>query len=222
MPMPRPISCVTVFDLDGTLTWHDSFLRFIVGYLRLNPLRLLRVWRAPTALLRYFFGGFDRGLLKQSVIQIFMRGDPRAKIDSWAREFAARIVKYGCRPAGLRALEAHREAGDFLVLLSASPSLYVPRIADLLRVHRVICTDVAFDGDILRGELTTPNRRGEEKSRCLAQLRAQFPGATFTAYGNSASDLPHMRIADRAVLVNAAASARHRAKRLNISTADWS
>jgi len=219
--MPHPISRVTIFDLDGTLTWHDSFLRFILGYLRLNPLRILRSWHLPAVLLRYFIGGVDRGLLKQSVIQIFMRGDSRDEIDSWAREFAARVVKHGCRPAALSALEKHREAGDFLVLLSASPSLYVPRIADLLRVDRVICTNVAFDGDILRGDLTTPNRRGEEKSRCLAGLRLEFPAATFTAYGNSASDLPHLRAVDHAVLVNAAAFARHQAKRSNISTAEW-
>jgi phosphatidylglycerophosphatase C len=221
MAMPDPISRVTIFDLDGTLTRHDTFAGFLIGYLRLNPRRFMRSWRVAAVLLRYLVGGFDRGLLKQSIIQIFMRGDARAKVDSWARDFATRIVASGCHPAALRTLEEHRKTGDFLVLLSASPSLYVPRIGHLLRVDRVICTDVAFDGEILRGDLITPNRRGEEKARCLALLRSEFPRAVFTAYGNSASDLPHLRGADFGMLVNGGASARHRAKRLNIGTAHW-
>jgi phosphoserine phosphatase len=41
------------------------------------------------------------------------------------------------------------------------------------------------------------------------------------AYGNSASDLDHMRHADKALLVNASAAARSLAARSGIPTADW-
>ena len=80
------------------------------------------------------------------------------------------------RPAALAALEAHRAAGDHLVLLSASPDLYVPLIGRLLGFERTLCTELRWRGDRLDGALRTPNRRGEEKLRCLEALRPQYPG----------------------------------------------
>ena len=100
------------------------------------------------------------------------------------------------------AIARHRSQGDTLVLMSASVDLYVPALGERLGFGRTICTGVAWRGEFLDGALATPNRRGEEKARCLEALRAEHAGARITAYGNSASDLPHLRLADRGVLVN--------------------
>jgi phosphoserine phosphatase len=99
--------------------------------------------------------------------------------------------------------------------------LYVPRIGALLGFERTLCTEVAWRRDRLDGALRSPNRRGEEKSNCLAWLRSQYPGLPVVAYGNSASDLPHMRKADRALLVNANGPARDEAAADGIPVADW-
>jgi phosphoserine phosphatase len=88
-------------------------------------------------------------------------------------------------------------------------------------VNRTLCTEIAFDGDRLSGTLLTPNRRGEEKRRCLAALKHEFPGATFSAYGNSSSDLAHLADAEHPLLVNANLGARRQAQRLNIGIATW-
>jgi phosphatidylglycerophosphatase C len=130
------------------------------------------------------------------------------------------------RPAALAVLEAHREAGDHLVLLSASPDLYVPKIGALLGFERTLCTEVAWrtgpGGEAsLDGSLVTLNRRGEEKCRCLTWLRTQYAGLPIIAYGNSASDLPHLVQADRAILVNGNATTRHSAKKMGLAIADW-
>ena len=45
--MPLAVSRLAVFDLDGTLTWSDSFRGFLGGYLRRRPARCLRAWRLP-------------------------------------------------------------------------------------------------------------------------------------------------------------------------------
>jgi phosphoserine phosphatase len=42
------------------------------------------------------------------------------------------------------------------------------------------------------------------------------------AYGNRASDLPHMKLADGALLVNAAGAARRQAATLGLTVASWS
>jgi phosphatidylglycerophosphatase C len=118
-------------------------------------------------------------------------------------------------------LEAHRTADDHLVLLSASPDLYVPRIGRALGFERTLCTEIEWQGERLLGSLKTPNRHGPEKSRCLAWLRTQYPNTPVIAYGNSTSDLDHMRQADRALLVNGSTAARSAAARAGIPTATW-
>ncbi|MDB6086755.1 MAG: family hydrolase, partial [Gammaproteobacteria bacterium] len=209
--------CVAVFDLDGTLTWRDTLLPFLAGYAWRHPSRLLRLWRLPVAIAGYFTSRCDRGLLKSRVIRAVMGGDSRSMVDAWSEAFVGSLKRRDAfRPAALAVLEAHRAAGHPLVLLSASPDLYVPRIGDLLGVERTLCTELEWQSipsheDRLDGELRTPNRRGEEKSRCLAWLRTQYPHLPVVAYGNSESDLPHLRQADRALLVNGGARARRSA-----------
>lgn len=105
--------------------------------------------------------------------------------------------------------------------MSASVDFYVPEFARQLGFHDVICTGVAWNGDRLDGTLTTPNRRGEEKARCLREVvDARGDEDTF-AYGNSASDLPHLRLARHGVLVNGSSAARREAGTLGVATAEW-
>lgn len=218
---------MAVFDLDGTLTWRDTLQPFLCGYALHHPSRLGGLWRLPKALMSFGLGDRDRGLLKARVIGALLGGESRSTIDRWADCFVATMKsRHRFRAAALATLEAHRTAGDHLVLLSASPDLYVPRIGRLLGFERTLCTELTWDeepsGDArLRGSLRTPNRRGEEKSRCLAWLRTQYRDLTFVAYGNSSSDLPHLLLADRALLVNGSAAARRAAAEVGVPVADW-
>lgn len=213
---------VAVFDLDGTLTWRDTLLQFLLSYLGRHPWRLLGLWRLPFALGSFLVRNRDRGLLKSRVIRMIMGGTPRTVIDACADSFADTLKpRHRLRLAALATLEAHRAAGDHLVLLSASPDLYVPRIGRSLGFERTLCTEIEWRGDRLVGTLKTANRRGAEKLRCLTWLRAQYPNLPIVAYGNSASDLDHMRFADRALLVNGNAAARALAVRWGIPTANW-
>jgi len=217
-----PRRWVAVFDLDGTLTWRDTLLPFLISFLRRHPWRLLRLWRLPFAGCSFLAQNRDRGLLKSRVIRMVMGGASRTAIDACADSFVDTLKpRHRFRPAGLAMLEAHRAAGDHLVLLSASPDLYVPRIGWALGFDRTLCTEIEWRGDRLAGTLKTANRRGAEKLRCLTWLRTQYPDLPIVAYGNSASDLDHMRHADRALLVNANAAARALAARSGIPAAHW-
>ena len=221
-PSHDPRRWVAVFDLDGTLTWHDTLIPFLASFLRRHPGRWFGLWRLPLALLSFAAGERDRGQLKSRVIGMVMSGETRAVIDPCAEAFANTLLARGrFRPKALAVLERHRAAGDHLILLSASPDLYVPRIGRFLGFERTLCTEIEWLGDRLGGALKTANRRGAEKSRCLAWLRSEYPDLPFVAYGNSASDLDHLQQADQALLVNGSAAARGLAARLGIPTADW-
>ena len=173
--------------------------------------------------LAHYWQDRDRGMLKSRVIRMIMGGARRSAIGAWAGTFVGNLKpKRRFRPLALAVLEAHRAAGDHLVLLSASPDLYVPQIGRLLGFERTLCTELEWRDDRLDGHLKTPNRRGEEKLKCLTWLRGQYPGLPIIAYGNSASDLDHMRQADRALLVNGDSAARRLAAKSDIAVSSWS
>jgi phosphatidylglycerophosphatase C len=162
----------------------------------------------------------DHGQVKSAFIRSTLRGQSRSKIEAWTAEFVPAVLASGVFADALSRIEQHRKEGARLVLMSASTDLYVPAFGAALGFDEVICTGVRWDGDRLDGHLTTPNRRGKEKTRCFEQIRTGF---TTAAYGNAGSDLDHMRLADQPLLVNASASARRAAKRLDVPVAArWS
>ncbi len=213
---------LALFDLDGTLTWRDTLLPFLLSFLRHHPWRICGLWRLPAALFNYATRDRDRGELKSRVIRMLMGGASRGAVDRCAQSFVDSLKpRHRFRRVALAMLETHRDAGDLLVLLSASPDLYVPRIGRSLGFDRTLCTEIEWRGERLDGALKTPNRRGAEKLSCLKSLRTQYPGLPIIAYGNSTSDLEHMLEADRALLVNGNAEARALAAKRGIPTGYW-
>ncbi|MDR2216072.1 MAG: HAD-IB family phosphatase [Nevskiaceae bacterium] len=200
-----------LFDLDGTITRRDSFLPWTLGLLRRHPLRYLRVPLLLGPLLSYAFGprsrdslrGEQRGELKGAVMHGLFAGLPRKAIDDWSREFAQHIVAHGTFHDAVEALRMHRLHGEEVVLLSASPDVYVPRIGEELGVNLTICTQALWNGERLDGHLAGPNRYGAEKTLVLQRLRADRPGLATIAYGNSPADVEHMRLCEQCVYVNA-------------------
>lgn len=196
---------LALFDLDGTITRRDTLFPYVMSVCLRRPRRLARVLgRMPAALYHYFLHGRERGPLKEALIVAGLGGMNRSELTAVSRRFVARLRKRGMHPEALARIAAHRAQGDWLVLMSASPDIYVPAVARALGFNETICTGVRWDGMVLGGELVTENRRGEEKLRCVEYLRTRAPGCRIIGYGNSASDLPHLKVCDRAFLVNGA------------------
>lgn len=162
----------------------------------------------------------DHGEVKSAFIRSTLRGQPRSKIQAYTAEFVPAVLASGVFADALSRIEQHRKEGARLVLMSASTDLYVPAFGAALGFDEVICTGVRWNGDRLDGHLTTPNRRGKEKTRCFEALRTAHPGAVTAAYGNAGSDLDHMRLADQPLLVNASAIAKRAAERLRVPIAE--
>ncbi len=223
----KSIRTVALFDLDGTLTWSDTLLPFLGGYLKRHPRNLLRMWRLPILAFRLCLDQCrgdpqSRGHLKSELIRLVMGRAQRDAVNSYADNFVSKLQPSGAfRTAALQWVEAHRAAGHCLVLLSASPDLYVTRIGALLGFEFTLCTEIAWQGTTLDGRLLTANRRGDEKVRCLSQIRSRYPGSEIIAYGNSSSDLPHLSQVEHAFLVNGSASTNRLAEKIKIPTARW-
>lgn len=214
------VTAIAVFDLDGTITRHDTFVPYLRGWLRRHPARRKR-WATVFSLIRYFVTGRDRGRLKSDLLRASMSGATQAEVDAWSDEFVAGLDDAMLCPGALAAIAKHRAGGDRLVLMSASVDLYVPRIGRRLGFDETICTGVAWRDGRFDGSLTTPNRRGTEKRHCIESLRQRFPGAGIAAYGNSRSDLAHLSAVEQPVFVNGSRRAIREALQLGTRVEDW-
>lgn len=210
-----------MFDLDGTLTRADTFFPFVTGLLLLHPSRWIRAVLLPLDILLYLVGRLDRGGLKGAILRTLFAGMPRATLQAWVAQFAAAAMRERMHADGVAALRQHAQTGDHVVVLSASPDLYVPEIGRLLGAHETICTQIRWDGQTLDGRLAGPNRRDHEKARVLQALRQAHPGLSVIAYGNSPPDLIHMQHCQEAVYVNASAGEAAELAARGIRTVSW-
>lgn len=212
---------LAVFDLDGTLTRRDTYVSFVAAALRRWPVRALRLPAVLVPLLGYGCRVLDRGALKGAILHLLLSGLDRRRLEPFAEAFAHDVLARGLHAEAREVLAGHRAAGDHLVLMSASPDLYVPRIGRLLGFHETVCTAVRWDRDVLDGRLAGTNCRGAEKSHRLDALRARHPGASVIAYGNSTSDLDHMESCEAAVYVNARPREAARLAGAGIQVVQW-
>jgi phosphatidylglycerophosphatase C len=211
---------IAIFDLDGTITHRDTLFPLVLRQLSRRPLQLWRLLKVLPAVVRFVFDR-DRAALKQSLLRATLRGIGRDELLQTSRGFVSEIIARHCFADALTAIRRHREQGHYLVLMSASVDFYVPEFGRQLGFDHVISTGAAWNGDRFDGTLTTANRRGEEKARCLRELVAERQDPVTFAYGNSDSDLPHLKLARHGLLVNGSLAARRAAAAQGVPTADW-
>ena len=193
----------------------------MLGFALRRPWRLAGFVGVLPTLLRFALGLADHGELKGALIRRVMGGAARPDIEAWTRAWIPRLLRRGVFPEALAAIGAHRSVGDHLVLMTATVDLYVPRLAAELGFDEWVCSEVRWDGDRLDGRLASANVRDEEKARRLRRVLPRFPGRPLVGYGNSRPDLPHLRLVDRAVLVNAKPRLRKAASDLAVIFKYW-
>ncbi len=185
--VPRPLA---VFDLDGTLTVRDSLLPFLISYAlrrrRYRPVVVLPFW-----LLGYACRLLSARSLKERLLTAFLRDEDAASIQDHAARFCQTWIARHLHPVGLARLREHQRGGHRLILLSASPSLYVTHAAKFLGIPEVICTQVGVTDGLCTGAIIGPNCKGEVKLDLLRKhLQVQDAPTDSYAYGDHASDLP--------------------------------
>ena len=211
---------LAIFDLDGTITRHDTLWPYIRGYLWRRPGRWWRLPLCLAPLAAFAVGALDRGALKGAIIRLSLGGASRAELEDWSREYTDRLLQRGLYAEALTCIAAHRRMQSHLVLLSASPDLYVPTIASALGFDECVCTQLRWRADgTLDGALSSVNRRGPEKTRCVQSLLAGRQPQRSHAYGNSRADLGHLRLVSAGCYVNG--PARHLTDWPNVRAVRW-
>jgi phosphatidylglycerophosphatase C len=187
---------VAAFDFDGTLVRGDSLLPFLLLACGApSTARALAVQVGPTLASLARSGHPDRDLTKARILARLLAGRRQEDLLPLAEAYGARLAGR-LRPAMRARLEHHRAAGHILVIVSASPELYVTPAGRRLGVDAVLATRLAvgLDGR-LTGRIEGANCRGEEKTARLRAWLGCEPGVLH-AYGDSAGDAHLLAMAD--------------------------
>jgi HAD superfamily hydrolase (TIGR01490 family) len=195
---------VAAFDFDGTLTRRDSLLPFLV-FVRGAAATAQAVVAEGPLFGRVLLGRASRDEAKEALLTRLLGGAELQQLSDSGRAFAERLVTREIRPAMRRRLDWHRRAGHRVVIVSASPTLYLEPAGRGLGVDAVLATtlEVGANGR-LTGRLEGRNCRGDEKAK---RLRAWLDGSghepsnQIWAYGDSRGDTEMLALADVAVWV---------------------
>jgi phosphatidylglycerophosphatase C len=196
-----PTRTVAAFDFDGTLSSRDSFVRF-VRLVAGTTVTARAMAAAAPALVASRREPTRRDEAKAILLRETMRGRPADHLRDLGARYARMVVTRHLNPAVVARLQAHRDAGHEVVIVSASLTDYLDPAAALLGVCTVLATrlEVGPDGRCT-GELAGPNVRGPEKAVRLDAWLGGEPAVVY-AYGDSHGDAELLARADHGVLVD--------------------
>ena len=203
---PVDAPAVAAFDLDGTLTHGGSVVHWLTAVAGGHLVRRALLAPAGALVAGAVRSGPPADAAKESLFRSVLAGRPLGDVDAVSASFAAEHLRRAVRPEVVTRLEAHLDCGHVVVVVSASPALYVARIADALGAHGAAAPQLEVGADgALTGRYDGRNCRGEEKLRKVKALLGTL-GAGSTrpmyAYGNSRGDLNLLSAADRPVDVS--------------------
>lgn len=177
---------LVLFDFDGTITNKDSlfvFTRFAKGNFRfffsmlylalpmvLQKINLLTAQHTKEVFLAHFF-----------------RNKNYADFKNLCFQFKEQALSSIIRPKALSAILSHKQAGDRILIVSASPQDWIIPWATQFGIE-VLATQLEIQDDRLTGRIIGKNCNGIEKVNRISQHVKLSDYKQVIAYGDSAGD----------------------------------
>ncbi|HRE55543.1 MAG TPA: HAD family hydrolase [Candidatus Competibacter sp.] len=195
---------LAIFDLDNTLLGDDSdylWGRFLIeqglvdedAYERENQ-RFYDAYRAGTLDIQAFLNFMLQPL----------SAHPPARLLEWRARFLQDKIEPIILPEALALLARHRNAGDTLLIITATNRFITEPIAQRLDVPHLLATDIEFiDGRYTGRPLGTPcfqHGKVERLRAWLAETGRELAGSWF--YSDSHNDLPLLDLVTHPVAVD--------------------
>jgi phosphatidylglycerophosphatase C len=198
-----PPLVVAAFDFDGTLTRRDTLVPYLIRALGW-PQFLRALLRAFPELTGYALGFVTNDVAKQQLLRLTLKNRSITEVEGWTKRWVAKELTSRLRAWTLAHLARHQKERHHCVMVSASPDIYLKRVAQKLGFDALICTEMEVLDEKFTGEMRSPNCYGEQKAIRLRQHLAQKFGAAraehaeIHAYGDSGGDLALLKMADHA------------------------
>lgn len=214
---------IAVFDLDGTITYKDTYVEFLLFCLKKRPLRVLRGGELVLYLLMYKTGLRSNHWLKAKYLGTVAGGLGGHELEKISAEFCAKTVAQNIKPKAMAELARLKAQGVTLVLATASFSFYVECLSAELKMDHLLCTKAKLNtkGGIT-GAIDGKNCIGVEKANRLKLLmESQGWNYISSAYSDDIVDLPLFTMAEKAFVVDPKTKTAARAEELGFPVLAW-
>ena len=181
-------------DLDGTLTLKDTYTKFVLQNLRVGVV-LKNIFTLSTMVLKHKLKIYNDDDVKMTTFKMFFEGyDRETPLDGFAETAH-------WNPKVLERIEAKRKEGYKVIIVTASPDIYVEYICNYLGYDGYISTKTVDAGRYLDGAFDGKVCNFEEKpKRILEFLDGVKPEHTIS-YGNSSGDFAMLEFCDESYFV---------------------
>jgi HAD superfamily hydrolase (TIGR01490 family) len=215
-----------LFDFDGTLIPWDSIVRFCLFAREKGLCTQAQLRAGAWAAVRYKLR-LSTARQSKAVALSFLTGRSQQEIAALSKAFFEKILFPALRPQAKEALARHRENGDTILFLTASPSFYLEPFKEAFGVTEIIGTRMDVDpSGVFTGFISGENCWGVEKPLRLAEYLAatgdRLDYDRSWAYGDSESDAPMLDLCAHKVAVNPGAGLKKKLKRKEgVTIARW-
>ncbi|MEP6957595.1 MAG: HAD-IB family hydrolase [Nitrospirota bacterium] len=210
-----------LFDVDNTLLPGEACE---VGFFRFLWRRGLVGWGELTRSAAWLAGHvppFSLHSLRER--KVYLTGKCSADIESHAREFCQTEMIGKLSVEGRARLDAHRQAGHQLILVTGAPDFLIVLLAEFLDVPTVFAAKPEQRDSVYTGALIPPLPYGRGK-RELILAHAQRTGldlAESYAYGDSPGDHDILELVGYPLVVNPIRGMRRTARRRGWPITKW-
>jgi HAD superfamily hydrolase (TIGR01490 family) len=211
-----------LFDMDRTLVRVDTATLYMRHQRKKGHATLRDVARVAWWMFTYTLGVINAESVAEQALRAF-----KGKKETWLRENCEELFTefvFGhIADKGRKAVARHREAGDFVAIVTgATPYVALP-LARELGIEHVIATQLEIDEGLFTGRVSPPMSYGAGKVE-LAQRLGREHGFSLdeaTFYSDSITDLPLLEAVQTPIIVNPDARLRRIAQKRNWTIERW-
>lgn len=186
---------LAAFDFDGTLTYRDSLLPFLLfdqGWWSFT----VKMTRASPALAAYALKLIRNDRAKESLLKTFLCGRPLSDIEASGTRFAATQISGMLKPEAWERFLWHKSQGHVCILVSASLVHYLTPWAKTAGFDHVIGSRLDTDEQgLVSGRLHGGNCFGVQKAERIREWLGNRQAVIY-AYGDSRGDRELLAMAD--------------------------
>lgn len=189
---------LALFDFDGTLTVRElmpDFMRFavpkhrlVIGYALLWPV-----------IIGYKLGWTSGVTVRRAIVWFGFRGLTVEALDRLGRDYAATRIGPELRADMMARLEAHRQRGDRVVVVSGALDVYLKHWCDSLGLE-LVCSRLESVNGRMTGRYLGPQCVNDEKVARVRAVVAEAIHGRIHAYGDTKEDHAMLAMADVAWL----------------------
>ncbi len=197
--MSEETSTIAVFDLDGTITYNDTFLEFIKYFKGSIRFYLGIVLMSPYILL-FYLKLYTNTQLKELFFSHYFREQTATDIQQKGIEFSVNIIPKLCRESAINVLNWHINQKHDILILSASSDIWLKSWC-LLNNFELIATTFEVEGNQYTGKIKGRNCYGIQKKKLLAEFLAKNNYNYSYGYGDSKADQYFLDLINQAYLM---------------------